>query len=238
MLEGIDLKKSFGRKVVVQDVNVRIPRGMVVGLLGPNGAGKTTTFRMIAGFLQPDTGTVLLDGKDITTREVHERALLGITYLSQEPSVFRGLSVEDNIIAVLEFHGYSRKDAVKKAWELLEQFGLRGKEKQKAWSLSGGERRRLEVARAIAIEPKYILMDEPFTGIDPIMVAELKTIIQQLAQMNIGVLISDHNVRDTLSICNKAYIIANGMIIAKGTCDELVNHPDVRRYYLGEDFEM
>ena len=238
MLRAVNLKKNFGKKEAVKGVSIEVTLGEIVGLLGPNGAGKTTIFRMIAGFLEPDEGEILLDEREITRLPVHERALEGITYLPQEPSVFRGLTVEDNILAVLEHRGMDRKEAVKKTWELLEKFGLRGKEKQKAWTLSGGERRRLEVARALSISPKYILLDEPFTGIDPKMISELKDIISELARLKIGVVISDHNVRDTLSICDRAYIIAGGTIIAKGTPDELVKDERVREYYLGKEFEI
>lgn len=238
MLESIDLEKSYRKKKVVNKVSLSVKRGEVVGLLGPNGAGKTTIFKIMVGFLKPDSGSILLDEKDITRKDVSQRAILGITYLSQESSVFRGMRVDDNIISVLELRGYRRADAIKKSWELIEDFGLRGKEKQYAWTLSGGEKRRLELARALSINPSYILLDEPFTGIDPIMISDFKDTVKFLAQKNVGILISDHNVRDTLSICTKAYIINNGEIIAEGEPEELVEMEEVKRNYLGEDFKL
>ncbi len=233
------LRKRFGKKLAVREVSFSMESGEIVGLLGPNGAGKTTVFYMIAGFLRPNAGKILLDEKAITRFPMYKRARAGIAYLPQEPSVFRKLSVEDNIRAILEtrrkMNGKARKERLE---ELLEELGITRVRKQKAYTLSGGERRRTEIARALAIEPKFLLLDEPFAGIDPIAVYEIKRIIRQLADKGIGVLITDHNVRDTLDITGRACIINVGEILTQGTRDEILADERARQIYLGEHFSM
>ena len=233
------LKKRFGKKMAVRHVSFSMEAGEIVGLLGPNGAGKTTVFYMIAGFLRPTAGKSLLGGKAITRYPMYKRARAGIAYLPQEPSVFRKLTVEDNIRAVLEtrrgMNGKARKARLE---ELLVELGIERLRKQKAYTLSGGERRRTEIARALAIEPKFLLLDEPFAGIDPIAVYEIKKIIRQLAEKGIGVLITDHNVRDTLDITSRACIINVGEILTQGTRDEILSDERARQIYLGEHFSM
>jgi len=234
-----DLHKKFGRKEVVRGVNFSMRNGEVAGLLGPNGAGKTTIFYMIVGFYQPTQGIVTMDGIDITAKPMFRRARLGIAYLPQEASIFRKLTVEQNIWAILE----SRRDiskAVKKdkMESLLEEFGIGRIRSQYGFTLSGGERRRTEIARALATEPKFLLLDEPFAGIDPIAVYEIKQIIRRLAQKGIGILITDHNVRDTLEITNEAFIIADGAIVAHGDRDVILADGMVREVYLGSEFRM
>ena len=234
-----DLCKSYKGLNVVNNVNVGVKNGEVVGLLGPNGAGKTTTFYMICGLIRRDRGRITLDQKDISDLPMHKRARLGIGYLPQEPSVFRRLSVEDNIMAVLEalpsLNAAQRKHRVD---VLLEEFNLTHKRRAKGISLSGGERRRVEIARALSLTPSFILLDEPFAGIDPISVKDIQKIISFLKQRGIGVLITDHNVRETLSITDRAYIINNGEILRAGPPDELSADPQVRKIYLGEDFRL
>ncbi len=233
------LQKRFGRKLAVRDVSFSMESGEIVGLLGPNGAGKTTVFYMIAGFLRPNAGKILLDDKNITRFPMYKRARSGIAYLPQEASVFRKLSVEDNIRAVLETRpGMNRKARKARLEQLLEELGIARLAKQKAYTLSGGERRRTEIARALAIEPKFLLLDEPFAGIDPIAVYEIKKIIRQLAEQGIGVLITDHNVRDTLDITGRACIINVGEILTQGTRDEILGDERARQIYLGEHFSM
>ena len=238
-LSVVELKKTFGRKTAVKSVSFSMRAGEVVGLLGPNGAGKTTVFYMIAGFLTPTAGVIKLNDRDITRLPMYQRARAGIAYLPQEASVFRRLSVEDNLMAVLE----TRKD-LKKADQhqrlevLLLELGIVGLRKQKAFTLSGGERRRTEIARALAIEPSFLLLDEPFAGIDPIAVFEIKKIIRHLADQGIGVLITDHNVRDTLEITHRAFIINVGEILTQGTRDEILGDELARQIYLGEHFRM
>ncbi len=233
------LNKTFGRKTAVKSVSFSMQSGEIVGLLGPNGAGKTTVFYMIAGFLRPNMGIISLDDKDITLLPMFERARAGIAYLPQEASVFRRMTVEDNILAVLETRpGLKPEDRARRLDELLEELGITALRKQKAYTLSGGERRRTEIARALAIEPHFLLLDEPFAGIDPIAVFEIKKIIRHLAASGIGVLITDHNVRDTLDITHRACIINMGEILTQGTRDEILNDDLAREIYLGEHFSM
>ena len=233
------LRKRFGRKEVVRGISFTMKNGEVAGLLGPNGAGKTTTFYMVVGFYQPNQGTVLLDGVDITPKPMFRRARMGIAYLPQEASIFRKLTVEQNIMAILE----SRKDLSKEARkmrleELLGEFGIGRIRRQQGYTLSGGERRRTEIARALATEPKFLLLDEPFAGIDPIAVYEIKQIIRRLAEKGIGILITDHNVRDTLEITTEAFIIADGSIVSRGDRDAILADEMVRKVYLGSEFKM
>ena len=233
------LHKNFGKKKVVQGVTFRMHTGEVVGLLGPNGAGKTTTFYMIVGFYRPDSGDVFLDDANITKLPMYNRARFGISYLPQEPSVFKKLTVEENIWAILE----TRRDISKvqkrqKLEELIEEFSIGRIRKQLAYSLSGGERRRTEIARSLAIEPKFLLLDEPFAGIDPIAVADIKDMVKLLARRGIGVLITDHNVRDTLEITDRSIIISTGQIVAQGGKEDILKSEIARKIYLGEEFRM
>lgn len=237
-LEAQHLKKSFKKKTVVQDVSLSVNSGECVGLLGPNGAGKTTSFYMIVGLQSPDFGKILLDGEDITSLAVHQRAQYGIGYLPQEASVFRKMTVKQNILAILEL----RKDLTastrqKKCLNLLDEFHLIHIQDSLGLSLSGGERRRVEIARALAREPSFILLDEPFAGVDPISVLDIKKIIRHLCDKNIGVLITDHNVRETLDICGRAYIVNAGSVLCSGTPDEIIMHKQARELYLGEEFQ-
>jgi lipopolysaccharide export system ATP-binding protein len=233
------LKKNFGRKQVVKGVGFYIRGGDVAGLLGPNGAGKTTIFYMIVGFLRPTEGVVKLNQHEITTGPMYKRARLGIAYLPQEASIFRKLTVEQNIYAVLETRrDLTKAEKTQRMEELIEDFGIGRIRKQAGYTLSGGERRRTEIARALAIEPKFLLLDEPFAGIDPIAVYDIKQIILKLASKGIGILITDHNVRDTLEITNDAFIISDGVIVARGTKDMILNNQMVRDIYLGSDFKM
>jgi len=234
-----NLHKKFGKKEVVKGISFTMQNGEVAGLLGPNGAGKTTTFYMIVGFYTPNEGTVTMDGVDITQKQMYRRARMGIAYLPQEASIFRKLTVEQNIWAILE----SRKDITKqekmeKLENLMNEFGIERLRSQFGYTLSGGERRRTEIARALATEPKFLLLDEPFAGIDPIAVFDIKQIIRQLADKGIGVLITDHNVRDTLEITNEAFIIADGNIFARGGREDILNNEMVRKVYLGSEFRM
>ena len=234
-----DLHKKFGRKEVVRGVNFVMHNGEVAGLLGPNGAGKTTIFYMIVGFYNPTQGIVKMDDIDITSKPMFRRARLGIAYLPQEASIFRKLTVEKNILAVLESRRDIDKDQKKEKLEsLLDEFGIGRIRSQFGYTLSGGERRRTEIARALATEPKFLLLDEPFAGIDPIAVFEIKQIIRRLADKGIGILITDHNVRDTLEITNEAFIIADGKIVANGDRDDILNNEMVRQVYLGSEFKM
>lgn len=234
-----DLYKSYRGHHVVRDVNVAVRNGEVVGLLGPNGAGKTTCFYMICGLVRRDRGQILLDQRDISDLPMHRRARLGLGYLPQEPSVFRKLSVEDNIMAVLEARPNLTPAArAQRVRSLLEEFGLVHKRKALGISLSGGERRRVEIARALSLTPSFILLDEPFAGIDPISVGDIQRVIAFLRDKGIGVLITDHNVRETLGICDRAYILAEGKVLAAGSPDEILNHPDVRSTYLGHQFRL
>jgi lipopolysaccharide export system ATP-binding protein len=232
------LTKSYKRRPVVRGVTLTVRRGEAVGLLGPNGAGKTTVFYMITGLIAADQGTISLDGADITHLPMYQRARLGIGYLPQESSIFRGLSVEDNIRAVLELvePGRSRRESVLR--ELLDEFSITHIRHSPAVSLSGGERRRVEIARALAANPKFMLLDEPFAGIDPIAIGDIRNLVRQLTARGIGVLITDHNVRETLELIDRALIIHEGQVLTEGTPDEIVNNPDVRRHYLGEEFSL
>jgi lipopolysaccharide export system ATP-binding protein len=233
------LRKKFGRKEVVRGVNFSMVNGEVAGLLGPNGAGKTTIFYMIVGFYRPSSGVVTMDGLDITAEPMFRRARLGIAYLPQEASIFRKLTVEQNIRAILESRrDINRSQKKEKLESLLEEFGITRIRKQYGFTLSGGERRRTEIARALATEPKFLLLDEPFAGIDPIAVYEIKQIIRRLARKGIGILITDHNVRDTLEITTEAFIIADGNIVARGGREDILNNEMVREVYLGNEFKM
>ncbi|MEN8179463.1 MAG: LPS export ABC transporter ATP-binding protein [Pseudomonadota bacterium] len=233
------LRKQYRKRNVVDSVSLSVCSGEVVGLLGPNGAGKTTSFYMIVGLVPADEGRVLIDDQDVTDLAMHSRAQLGIGYLAQEPSVFRRLSVENNILAILEtrkeLNTHQRQE---RCDQLLEEFGISHLRKSQAMSLSGGERRRLEIARALSVQPRFILLDEPFAGVDPIAVIEIKKIITHLKQLEIGVLITDHNVRETLDICDHAYIINNGTVLTKGSTESILANPEVRSVYLGEHFSM
>jgi lipopolysaccharide export system ATP-binding protein len=233
------LVKSYRRRQVVQDVSVSVDAGEVVGLLGPNGAGKTTCFYMIVGLIAADAGKITLEGQDITLLPMHARARRGLSYLAQEPSVFRKLSASANLLAVLETRGDMGKTEQKnRSMELLEELGISHVSDSLALSLSGGERRRLEIARALAVEPKVMLLDEPFAGVDPIAVGDIKNIVTHLRRRDIGILITDHNVRETLDICDRAYIINEGRVIADGTPRELLENMEVRAVYLGEHFTL
>ena len=237
-LSGVDLRKWYGQREVVRGVSPEVNQGEIVGLLGPNGAGKTTSFYMLTGIIKPSSGRVLLEDQDIGTWPLHERARVGISYLPQESSVFRKLTVRQNLQIILEHTGLSRKEQKERADVLLEDFGLTRLEKSHAMHLSGGERRRLEIARALIREPKFVLLDEPFAGVDPIAVIEIQRIVHFLKERGIGVLITDHNVRETLGICDHAYIISNGSVLAQGKPEAIVENPQVRNAYLGDNFTM
>ncbi len=239
MLSAKNLAKSYKGRVVVRDVSLSIARGEVVGLLGPNGAGKTTCFYMIVGLVRADSGEVKLDDTDVTRQPIHERARHGLSYLPQDSSIFRTLTVEENILAILETRkdlGSEEKRA--KLETLLSEFNIAHIRANKGMSLSGGERRRTEIARTLATDPKFILLDEPFAGVDPISVSDIKQIIEQLRSRNIGVLLTDHNVRETLDICEKAYIVSEGQIIAEGNAEAILGNEKVRQVYLGEQFKI
>jgi lipopolysaccharide export system ATP-binding protein len=223
---------------VVDGVNLRVESGTVVGLLGPNGAGKSTSFYMIAGFIRPDSGNVFLDGEEITALPIHKRALRGISYLAQNPSVFKKLTVEENVRIVLEPLGFTRREISGRIDRLMQELKIQHLAQNKAHSLSGGERRRLEIMRALATEPRFILLDEPFAGIDPLSVADLQQIIQELKQKGLGIMISDHNVRETLSVCDYAYIINSGRILTSGEPEYIISSKEARQKYLGEHFSM
>ena len=232
------LAKSFGKKTVVHDVSIAVRRGEAVGLLGPNGAGKTTVFTIIMGLIKPDKGEVRLDGHPITRLPLFQRGLLGIGYLPQEPSIFRGLSVKNNILAVLESHVRSRRERQDRLDALLEEFGIAHLANVNALALSGGERRRTEIARAVAGDPIFMLLDEPFAGVDPIAVSEVKNLVRQLTRRGIGVLITDHSVRETLSLVDRAYLIHDGRVMIQGKPEIITNDPEARRVYLGESFSV
>jgi lipopolysaccharide export system ATP-binding protein len=236
--EAKNLTKRYGSRIAVRDVSLSVKRGEVVGLLGPNGAGKTTTFYMLVGFIKQDSGSVFLDGEDISRYPMYLRARKGIGYLPQEASIFRRLTVRENIAAVLEFTELSKEGIKKRTDEIIEEFKLQEFADREGYRLSGGERRRTEIARMLSLSPSFVLFDEPFAGIDPITITELKKMINYIKERNVGVLITDHNVRDTLSITDRAYIISDGAILAHGTPDELVKNEIVRKTYLGEEFNI
>jgi lipopolysaccharide export system ATP-binding protein len=233
-----NLVKSYKGRTVVNQVSVEVKQGEIVGLLGPNGAGKTTTFYMVVGLIKPDAGSVMLNDEDITRLPMYKRAQMGIGYLPQEASVFRKLSVEDNIMAVLEMTKLSKQERKLKLESLLDEFNLHQVRKNNGDSLSGGERRRTEIARALAVNPKFILLDEPFAGVDPIAVEDIQSVVARLKYKNIGILITDHNVNETLSICDRAYLLIEGKIFKHGTAEELADDEQVRRLYLGTNFEL
>ncbi|HXT24543.1 MAG TPA: LPS export ABC transporter ATP-binding protein [Candidatus Eisenbacteria bacterium] len=237
-LQAVELHKSYRGRKVVDDVELEIGQGEVVGLLGPNGAGKTTTFYILVGLARPDSGRVMLNGEEITDLPMYLRARSGISYLPQEPSVFRQLTSEENLLAVLETLPLTPEQQRDRLEELLVQMGLETVRSSKAYTLSGGERRRLEIARSLTLEPSFILLDEPFSGIDPLTVKDLQEIIRELAKSGIGVLITDHNVRETLTVTDRAYILKSGKIFRKGRPEELSNDPEVRRVYLGDHFRL
>ena len=237
-LQANSLSKSYGPKVVVNDVSINVKQGEIVGLLGPNGAGKTTTFYSIVGLIKPDEGSVYLGGKDITSLPMFQRARNGIGYLAQEASVFRNLSVRDNILAVLEHQGISKEKQEKKVEVLMKEFGLVEISDSMGKVLSGGERRRTEIARALATDPKFILLDEPFAGVDPIAVEEIQSIVNSLKKKDIGILITDHNVDETLSITDRSYLMFEGKLLKSGTSEELAADEQVRKLYLGQRFEL
>lgn len=237
-IKADNLLKIYGQRKVVNDVSLTVSRGEVVGLLGPNGAGKTTTFYMIVGLESVNGGRIFLDGQDITHLSMYKRALKGIGYLPQEASVFRKLTVEENIMSILEARGFNSKDQKNRTAELIDEFKLGLVRKTKGIRLSGGERRRTEIARALATDPAFILLDEPFAGVDPIAVADIQEIIAMLKNKNLGVLITDHSVRETLSITDRAYIMHEGQILVSGSSIEIANNPEARRLYLGERFSL
>ena len=237
-IEAKNLHKQYGKKLVVRDVDLILNKGEIVGLLGPNGAGKTTTFYMITGMIKPTNGKIFLNQKDITGDPMYKRSRKGIGYLSQEPSIFGKLSVEDNLRLVLELTEMSKSDQEEKINKLLEDLSISHLRKNKGGSLSGGERRRVEICRSLAIDPDFILLDEPFAGVDPIAVEDIQSIVYSLKNRDIGVLITDHNVRETLSITDRSYLLFEGEILKSGTSDELANDPEARRLYLGEKFSL
>ena len=238
ILRAENITKKFGRRTVVDRVTIEVQEGEVVGLLGPNGAGKTTTFYCVVGLVKPDGGKVFIGEEDITNDPTYIRARKGLSYLPQEPSIFRKLTVEENLRAVLEMHGHTGGEIREKVEWLLNRFGIAHLRDQKASSLSGGERRRLEIARALTIDPKFLLLDEPFAGIDPIAVSDIQGLISDLKELDIGILITDHNVRETLRIIDRAYIIAHGQVVASGEPEKVANQKVVREVYLGENFEI
>ncbi|NCT93290.1 MAG: LPS export ABC transporter ATP-binding protein [Chitinophagaceae bacterium] len=233
-----ELNKSYKGRTVVNQVSITVNQGEIVGLLGPNGAGKTTTFYMVVGLIKPDQGAVFLNTQDITRLPMYKRAQMGIGYLPQEASVFRSLSVEDNIMSVLEMTKLTRKERQDKLESLLDEFNLHHVRRNNGDSLSGGERRRTEIARALAVDPKFILLDEPFAGVDPIAVEDIQTVVAKLKYKNIGILITDHNVNETLSICDRAYLLIEGKIFRHGSAEELADDEKVRRLYLGTNFKL
>ena len=233
-----NLRKSYRKRLVIRDVSLELKRGEVVALLGPNGSGKTTCFYNVAGLITPDAGQVTIDGRDVTTLPMYRRAKLGIGYLPQEASIFRGLSVEKNIMAVLEIAEHDPHKRRERLEELLGEFSIEHLRHASALALSGGERRRVEIARCLAADPKYLLLDEPFAGVDPIAVGEIRALVSQLKERGIGVLITDHNVRETLEIVDRAYILHDGKVLMSGTTDEVVRDENVRRVYLGQNFRI
>ncbi len=238
IIETKNLVKIYGQRKVVNDVSLQVEQGTIVGLLGPNGAGKTTTFYMVVGIAKPDAGTVTLDGQDISQLSMYQRARLGIGYLPQEASIFRKMTVEENLLSILETTSLPHEKQLEKMEALLEEFDINHVRKSIGTALSGGERRRVEIARSLATDPAFILLDEPFAGIDPIAVADIQNMIAHLAKRGIGILITDHNVRETLSIVDKAYILASGEVLLHGDSESIANDPVARKYYLGENFKM
>jgi len=232
------ISKTYGNKKVVRDISLSIKRGEIVGLLGPNGAGKTTTFYMIVGLVKPDTGSILLDKTDLTKAPIYLRGAKGIGYLPQEPSIFRGMNVEDNLLSIIEVVEKDKNKHHIILQGLLNEFNISHVKKSKSLVLSGGERRRLEIARTLAAKPKFLLLDEPLTGIDPVSIEEIKTIIKSLTKKNIGVLITDHNVRETLKIIDKVYIVNEGSIYFEGNPDEAIRNENIKKFYLGSDFKI
>lgn len=238
ILRSENLVKKYKTRTVANNVSVQVAQGEIVGLLGPNGAGKTTSFYMIVGMVKPNSGKIFLDDLEITREPMYRRAQLGIGYLPQEASVFRKLSIEDNLYAILEMTKLTKKEQHMKAESLLDEFALHHVRKNLGDQLSGGERRRTEIARALATDPKFILLDEPFAGVDPIAVEDIQTVVRKLKDKNIGILITDHNVHETLSITDRAYLLYSGSVIKSGTAEDLANDPQVRKVYLGENFEL
>ena len=237
-LEARQLIKKYKTRTVVNQVSVEVNQGEIVGLLGPNGAGKTTTFYMIVGLIKPNEGSIYFDDKEITALPMYQRARLGIGYLAQEASVFRKLTVEENIMAILEMKEMTKAERKDKVDQMIEEFSLQKVRKNFGMSLSGGERRRTEIARALAVDPKFVLLDEPFAGVDPIAVEEIQSIVTKLRKKNIGILITDHNVDETLSITDRAYLMVDGKLFKSGTAEDLANDPQVRKVYLGQNFEL
>lgn len=238
VLKAEHLIKKYKTRTVVNDVSVKVEQGEIVGLLGPNGAGKTTTFYMIVGLIKPNEGKIFLDDEEITPLPMYQRAKRGIGYLAQEASVFRKLTVEENILSVLELRDYTKQQRKDKVEELIEEFSLHKVRKNLGMSLSGGERRRTEIARALAVDPSFVLLDEPFAGVDPIAVEEIQSIVSKLKKKNIGILITDHNVDETLSITDRTYLMVDGKLFKSGTAEELANDPLVRKVYLGQNFKL
>ena len=237
-LRAVNIDKIYGKRQVVDHVNLDILQGEIVGLLGPNGAGKTTTFYMITGMIRPNSGQIYFDDQEITSMPMYQRARLGISYLPQEASVFRKLTVEENILAILENMPITRKQRLERMQQLLEELGVTHVAKSKAYTLSGGERRRVEICRALVTNPRFILLDEPFAGVDPIAVEDIQKIISGLKERNIGVLITDHNVHETLSITDRAYLLFSGKVLKSGTAEELADDPEARKLYLGDKFTL
>ena len=232
------LTKSYRKRTVVSDVSIDVEQGEIVGLLGPNGAGKTTSFYMFVGLVQPDEGRIFMDDKNLTRMPMYKRARLGVGYLSQEASVFRNLTVRENLESILQFFDFSKKEIKERVEELIEEFGLHRVADNKGYSLSGGERRRTEIARALVTDPKFILLDEPFAGVDPIAVEDIQEIVAQLKHRNIGIFITDHNVHETLAITDRAYLMFEGKILMEGSADKLAEDEDARRLYLGNQFKL
>ena len=238
LLESKNLVKAYGGRKVVDGLSISVGRSEIVGLLGPNGAGKTTTFYMAVGIIAPDEGKIIFDQEDVTRRPIHERCRLGMGYLAQESSIFRKLTVEQNIMSILETLNISPRERRKRLQSLLEELNIAHLAKSKAYTLSGGERRRLEITRALVTNPSFLLLDEPFSGIDPIVVAEAQEIIRDLKKRGLGILLTDHNVRETLAITDRAYLVADGRMLISGTAQDLINDPKARKIYLGEKFSM
>lgn len=238
ILKAINLRKSYSKRIIINDVNLQVKQGEIIGLLGPNGAGKTTTFYMLVGLTKPDKGKILINETDITFLPLHQKAKFGISYLPQESSIFRGLTVEENFKIILEYYYKDKKIINKKIEELIKEFNLEKVRKNISYTLSGGERRKVEIARTMIINPKFLLLDEPFSGVDPITIEQIQKIIYKLKEKNIGIIITDHNVYETLRIVDKAYIISNGQVIVEGTKEEISQNELARKYYLGEKFEL